>query len=63
MMTTYHAVSELPALVACAEELAHQMGFEQSCLPEVGRLLAVLTASIGRGTIGELGTGTGVGAA
>ena len=63
MMTTYHAVSEPPALVARAKALAHQMGFEQSCLPEVGRLLAVLTASIDRGTIGELGTGTGVGSA
>lgn len=39
------------------------MGFENSCIPEVERLLNVLAAGVRGGTIGEVGTGCGVGAA
>lgn len=63
MTAPYRLMTERPPLVARAEALAEHLGFEQSCLPEVGRLLAVLAASIDRGVIGEMGTGTGVGAA
>jgi predicted O-methyltransferase YrrM len=48
-------------LVERAERLARELGFTRSCIPEVGRLLHVLTP--GRGRAGEIGTGTGVGAA
>jgi predicted O-methyltransferase YrrM len=44
-----------------AERLAEELGFTRSCIPEVGRLLRVLTP--GRSRVGEIGTGTGVGAA
>lgn len=39
------------------------LGFEESCLPAQGRLLALLAAGVGDGTIGETGTGCGVGLA
>jgi predicted O-methyltransferase YrrM len=39
------------------------MKFERSSIPEVGRLLATLAAARPRGRLGEIGTGTGVGAA
>jgi predicted O-methyltransferase YrrM len=39
------------------------MRFERSSIPEVGRLLGTLAASLPRGRLGEIGTGTGVGAA
>jgi predicted O-methyltransferase YrrM len=50
-----------PPFLARALELARELGFEHSSLPEVGRLLRVLAA--GRFRIAEIGTGTGVGAA
>ncbi len=59
----YRALEEVPELVRRAHELAGRMGFEASCTPEVGRLLRVLAASVRSGTIGEIGTGCGVGAA
>ena len=40
--------------------LTERLGFEKSCLPEVGRLLHVLAASRGRDRVAEIGTGTGV---
>ena len=43
--------------------LERELGFERSCIPEVGRLLHVLAAQRGRTRVGELGTGCGVGAA
>jgi len=55
--------TEFPPLVTQAVNLARQLGFEHSCLPEVGRLLFVLAGSVRAGTIGEIGTGCGVGAA
>jgi predicted O-methyltransferase YrrM len=69
-------MDEFPPLVARACALARQIGFpltrEESaasgggpwaCLPGVGRFLAVLAAGLQNGRIGEIGTGTGVGAA
>jgi predicted O-methyltransferase YrrM len=53
----------LPPLVARAQALAEAQGFTRSCTPEVGRLLHMLAAHVGEGRVGELGTGTGVGAA
>jgi predicted O-methyltransferase YrrM len=53
----------VPALVQQALELAERLGFEGSCTPEVGRLLAVLTGGVRSGVIAEIGTGCGVGAA
>jgi predicted O-methyltransferase YrrM len=53
-----------PALVARATDRARSAGFPFSCEPAVGRLLAVLTAHLPRGSrVLELGTGTGVGTA
>jgi predicted O-methyltransferase YrrM len=60
---SYRALTEIPPLVQSALDLAERTGFTQSCIPEVGRLLAVLAAQVTRGTIAELGTGAGVGTA
>jgi predicted O-methyltransferase YrrM len=48
-------------LIERAERLARELGFTRSCIPEVGTLLHGLTP--GRRRVGEIGTGTGVGAA
>lgn len=61
-MTTYPIASS-PSLVQEAESLAAQLEFTQSSLPEVGRLLYILTSHITQGQIGEIGSGCGVGAA
>lgn len=53
----------VPPLVERALALTERLGFEKSCLPEVGRLLHVLAGSRGRERVAEIGTGTGVGAA
>jgi len=53
----------VPPLVEKALALTERLGFERSCLPEVGRLLHVLAASRGHERVAEIGTGTGVGAA
>ena len=50
-------MTETPPLVGRA------LAFEASSIPEVGRLLHVLAAQRGRARVGEIGTGTGVGAA
>jgi predicted O-methyltransferase YrrM len=52
-----------PPLVDRAEELARELGFERSCVPEVGRLLHALAAQRGRSRVGEIGAGAGVGTA
>jgi predicted O-methyltransferase YrrM len=57
----YDGVLDLPPLVARAVNLARREGFANSCRPEHGRLLFALAA--GAGTIGETGTGCGVGLA
>jgi predicted O-methyltransferase YrrM len=59
----YHGATDLPALVAAAAALAERTGFDLSCLPAHGRLLAVLAAGRPGGRIGETGTGAGVGLA
>jgi predicted O-methyltransferase YrrM len=52
-----------PPLVRRALALEQELGFERSCIREVGLLLHVLAAQRGRMRVGELGTGCGVGAA
>jgi predicted O-methyltransferase YrrM len=69
-------MGEYPPLVERARTLAREMGFPltrqesaagnggpSASLPGVGRFLAVLAAGCHGGRIGEIGTGTGVGAA
>lgn len=56
------APPELPPLVSAALSLSGRRGFVSSTRNETGRLLATLAASR-RGTLGELGTGCGVGSA
>jgi predicted O-methyltransferase YrrM len=63
MGSTAGSVEGTPPLVRRAEELAARLGLTRSCEPEVGRLLHVLAAQRGRLRAGEIGTGTGVGAA
>lgn len=48
-----------PPLVERAEALA----FSRSCDPRVGELLHALAAQRGRGRVGEIGTGVGIGTA
>ncbi|WP_445634361.1 O-methyltransferase [Nostoc sp. DSM 114161] len=62
-MMSYSAIASIPPLVQQAQVLAAQLEFSQSSLPEVGRLLQVLTNHITQGQIAEIGTGCGVGAA
>jgi predicted O-methyltransferase YrrM len=57
------AVFAEPPLVRRALALADSLGFERSCSPETGRFLHVLAARRGLLRVGEIGTGTGVGAA
>ncbi|MEH1926403.1 O-methyltransferase [Nostoc sp.] len=61
-MTT-DPITSSPSLVQQAEFLAAKLEFSQSSLPEVGRLLHILTRHITQGQIGEIGSGCGVGAA
>jgi predicted O-methyltransferase YrrM len=57
----YDGLTDLPPLVERAVGLARRQGFPNSCRPEHGRLLHALAA--GATTIGETGTGCGVGLA
>lgn len=52
-----------PQLVSRALTVARRSRFDRSCTAEVGRLLAVLAGTVRGGTVGEIGTGCGVGAA
>jgi predicted O-methyltransferase YrrM len=54
---------EAPELVRRAVEAAAAAGFECSCLPATGRLLAALAAAKPGGRLAESGTGHGVGTA
>jgi predicted O-methyltransferase YrrM len=67
-------MDELPPLVLRAQQMARELGFPltrdeagpgrpSASLPGTGRFLAMLAAGCGGGRIGELGTGTGIGAA
>lgn len=60
---TYRSRTWVPPLAQQATEIAQQMGFETSSIPEVGRLLCALASGVRGGIIGEIGTGCGVGAA
>ncbi|MYW03844.1 class I SAM-dependent methyltransferase [Streptomyces sp. SID3343] len=60
MMTTERA---FPPRVTAAERVAVEAGFENSCLPEVGRLLGLAAAAKPNGVVAESGTGSGVGTA
>ena len=57
----YDGLTGLPPLVQRAVGLARRLGFANSCRPEHGRLLHALAT--GATTIGETGTGCGVGLA
>jgi predicted O-methyltransferase YrrM len=57
----YDGLTDLPPLVERAVSAARRAGFANSCRPEQGRLLFALAA--GAQTIGETGTGCGVGLA
>ena len=61
--TAYADVDNLPELVRRAVAEAQRQGFDNSCAPEQGRLLAVLAKGWSGGRIGETGTGCGVGLA
>lgn len=62
--TRAHEVDgRLPPLVHAAVAVAVRRNFAFSCLPSHGRLLQVLAAGVGSGSIGETGTGCGVGLA
>ncbi len=53
----------VPPRVVAAERAASAKGFTKSCLPEVGRLLALAVAAKPGGVVAESGTGAGVGTA
>ena len=59
----YGGYGDLPAAVAAALDAARRASFALSCLPQQGELLRVLARGLGAGTIGETGTGYGVGLA
>ncbi|MCP2321691.1 putative O-methyltransferase YrrM [Hamadaea flava] len=58
----YTDLTALPELVAQAVRLGAELGFDKSCRPEQGRLLHALAAGAAQ-SIGETGTGCGVGLA
>ena len=68
---------EIPTLVSEAKAMAAELGFDlrpegnsageqqttpSCCIDEVGHLLMTLAATVGNGSLGEIGTGAGVGA-
>lgn len=59
---SYAGVQDLPAIVSAAVALAHELDFSSSCRLEQGRLLYALAAGA-TASIGETGTGCGVGLA
>jgi len=59
----YNGLLDLPPLVQAAVDQARYSTFGLSCLPAHGRLLQILAGGIDSGTIGETGTGCGVGLA
>jgi predicted O-methyltransferase YrrM len=59
----YRAQPAVPPLVLQAQQQAERLGFGNSSLPAVGRLLQVLAAQVSCGPVGEIGTGCGVGTA
>jgi predicted O-methyltransferase YrrM len=61
--TAYDGLTDLPPLVRAGIELAKSQGFDHSCAPEQGRLLAVLARGRSGQRVGETGAGCGVGLA
>src|SRR5258708_39300881 len=61
--TSYGGQGDLPPLVRAAVELAAGQGFDHSCAPAQGRLLALLAAARPGPKVGETGTGGGGGLA
>ena len=61
--TAYDGIDDLPSLVRAALDVADRQGFDNSCAPEQGRLLAVLARGAAGMRVGETGTGCGVGLA
>lgn len=59
----YSGERDLPDIVRRAADLADRMGFRNSCAVAYGRFLRVLAAGVPAGSIGEMGTGCGVGTA
>jgi hypothetical protein len=59
----YAGETGLPELVHRAVRAAGRAGFGCSCRPAQGRLLRLLAGGVAGGTIGETGTGFGVGLA
>ena len=49
----------IPPLVERATALAAELGFDESCAAETGRLLHLLAAQRGRERVAEIGTGVG----
>ena len=62
-MYTYAHLTNIPEPVRKAHVMAQNLGFDQSCTNETGRFLRALASQIRTGTIGEIGTGCGVGSA
>ena len=77
MPKSIHTEIELPEIVQAANALAEARGFAlmpegrpvghqgppSACIPQVGRLLQTLAAGKPGGSIGEFGTGAGIGTA
>ena len=59
----YDGIGDLPPLVRAAAVTASTLGFDNSCAPAQGRLLALLAHGHDGGRVGETGTGCGVGLA
>lgn len=56
-------MQRLPDLVARAQSMTRRIGFRESCIDEVGRLLSILVRQVQCGRVGKTGTGCGVGTA
>jgi predicted O-methyltransferase YrrM len=61
--SSYSGTEDVPPRVAAAVEAGRSLGFDKSCRPAHGKLLAVLAGGVGGGRIGETGSGCGVGLA
>ncbi len=62
-LEVYEEHGDYPPLVRAAVRLTRDRGCSQACLPEVGRLLQLMAATVTTGNIAELGTAFGVGTA
>lgn len=62
-MTGQLVPGNIPIMVRAARIAAQRLGFASSCTDEVGQLLQVLASQFPGETIGEIGSGCGVGTA